>query len=792
MIFKKIKANPKKAKSKAAHIRDLTSYINDPQRLKENEKVLYANGRGFICDDLLSRQHEMIALASEAPKSKNPITHYLLSWREGEQPTPEQVEEAVSLLLAEMGLVDHQVMYALHQDTDNYHLHIAVNRVHPDTYKVIKPNKGFDIEAGHRSIAKIEMAQGWQSEKNARYTVIENGEIEKDQKPAKGRQPEQRKRDRENRTGEKSAERIAIENAASIIQESTTWPQLHERLAHAGMRYERKGSGALIFVNDIPLKPSSVDRGASMPALEKRLGAFVPARAGLVVQKREAEPIKRAPGWAQYKAARDEHYGAKRGAQTEMRARHTAERNALFSQHKTRRDGTFKKDWKGKGDLLNAMRSVLAAEQAAEKVALQERQAQERKTHQVQFRPFPDLEAWLRYRALRPDLAEAWRYRDNLSSQPARVEGRDQQKRPAPRDIRSFTSTIKGREVRYSHRDGGALAFTDTGKHIAVADERNPTAVLAALQLGSQKFPGGMTLTGNAEYKALCVRLAAEHGLKIINPELQADINAARETLKQERSHVTRTQPYQNHQSRKYSKSAISAIPPAHRRDRLHNLSELALVANKEATAQVLLQKDVPGSVGVGDGPERNGGGLRRTGGGGGGRGSFSHADATSAAVNNTANIVSGVIVKEGAAQPGGFAASSSSLNRQAKRLFALWEEKKVAARAAAKADRLAAAAAQDLAAQPDTQVQGTEIAQHAQTADQWISANSKPSVEPKAATGRVVFVDDAGEWVQDRGRSVIKRQPNEFIPKIGDMVSVDGEGKAKLVGPVVKKGPER
>lgn len=803
MIFKKIKADAKKAKSKAAHVRDLTDYINDPQRVKETEKVLYAAGRGFICDDLMSRQHEMIALASEAPKSKNPINHYLLSWREGEQPTPEQIEEAVSILLEELGLVDHQVMYALHQDTDNYHLHIAVNRVHPETNLVVKPNKGFDIEAGHRAITKIEKAQGWQSEKNARYSITESGELAKGQQPAKERQPDQRKRDRENRTGEKSAERVAIENAASIIKESGTWAELHERLAQAGMRYETKGSGALIFVNDIPLKPSSVDRGASLPNLQKRLGVFEPARSGLVVLTRAAEPIKKVAGWSQYKTGRDEHYKSKRETQAELQKRHKIERDALFTQQKNRRDELLKKNWKGKGDLLNAMRSVMAAEHAAHKADMQERQAQERKAHQEQFRPYPDFEAWLREKD-RPDLAEEWRYRDSLTIQPARVEGRDPQPRSVPRDIRSFTPTIQGREVRYTHRAGGALAFTDTGKHIAVADERNPAAVLAALQLGAQKFPGGMVLTGNAEYKALCVRLAAEHGLKIINPELQADMTAARayrnhvknrSTTTEVSTHVSRTQQSQDRRNH-------PGIPPAHRRDRLHKLSECNLVTNTKTAPEVLLPENVPGGMGVGNDGRGNANGVRRTGaserGTAGIPAGLPDSRATrysSRATGDTAGsdlspnesaCTSVGIVRSGGRDTGGSPSTPGECIDLHVNSLSMPDQQ---------AERAAAPAAEEVAEQIEPIEADTlqvDVAMSADLVKEWFAANPElvENKTPPFHNGRVSHIFEDGRWIQHLGRDqVALRQPVEIALKAGQMVDFDKNGKAFIVQ---KKGKGR
>lgn len=306
MIFKKVPAD--RAKSKAKHVRDLTDYIRDPQKTNPQEKVGYTGARGFLCDHHTGQQAEMIALAMDAPRSANPINHYILSWREGEYPTPAQVERAVEILLDELDLAEHQALYALHQDTDNMHLHVAVNRVHPDTLKVIKPNKGFDKEAGHRAIARIESLQGWASEQNARYQ-IDGGEVVRRTPEGSPKKPSQKRRDMEVRTGEQSAERIAIEVAAPIIRDASSWSELHARLHGHGFRYERKGSGAVLWIGDVPVKASSADRGATLAALQKRLGEFQPAAPAEAMPAFPAKPIKAtAPRWGEYIAARSAHY----------------------------------------------------------------------------------------------------------------------------------------------------------------------------------------------------------------------------------------------------------------------------------------------------------------------------------------------------------------------------------------------------------------------------------------------------------------------------------------------------
>ena len=55
-----------------------------------------------------------------------------------------------------MGLDGHQTVYGLHYDTDNYHLHIAVNRMNPERGKVVLPFNGLDIREAHKIVAFIE------------------------------------------------------------------------------------------------------------------------------------------------------------------------------------------------------------------------------------------------------------------------------------------------------------------------------------------------------------------------------------------------------------------------------------------------------------------------------------------------------------------------------------------------------------------------------------------------------------------------------------------------------------
>lgn len=523
MIIKKIKPQLANGKvpTRAQYVQDLTDYMSAPD---EGEKLLFLGGQGFHMEEFVDQQFEMMALAHSATRSDFPVQHWIMSWREGEQPTPEQVEEAVSIFLDEMGLSGHQVIYALHQNTDNIHLHLALNRVHPESEKVIKVNRGFDYEPAHRAIARIEHLQGWQSESNAMFRMQEDDKVVKVDRAKKTKAPDQNAQDMEVRTGERSAQRIAAEELAEIINASSSWTELHGKLGERGARIEPTGSGAIIWIGETSVKASCAGRRCSFPALKKRLGDYQPANPAVSIAMRKPEPIRPdAKGWDDYIGARKDHYARKAREQAELRKRHDDERRVLTEQQREQRRNVLQGDWKRKGEVLNAMRSVVASDQAKAKAELRERQRREREMLATRFPAWSDYEDWLALYFSTDDAAD-YRYRGH---DPQLIEG-DGDDVPQPRDIRAFIAEVQAGAVIYCRAaEGEGVSFVDRGRQIDVHAWRDEAAALAAMQLGVQKW-GKVRLTGNDDYKRMCVSLAVEHGIQVSNPELQDMIAAER------------------------------------------------------------------------------------------------------------------------------------------------------------------------------------------------------------------------------------------------------------------------
>ena len=527
MIVKYI-ANPKTQSSKASRIGSLLDYIEADGRA-DAQKAEYIGANGsFYSDSQQGQRAEMVALAIEATRSKDPVDHWLLSWKEGEQPTHAQCSEAVEILKRHLGMSsEHLAVFALHRNTENYHLHIVLNRVHPDTLRV--EDKGWCIDKAHKAIAEIIHAQGWEAERNARYVADRSGQVTR-ASSVRESQPHSKARDHENATGEKSCERIAQEKAAPILLNAKSWAQVHEELAQVDMRYERKGSGAMLWVGTQPLKASCIGREFSRSRMEERLGEFQPDSLcnSIPPQPRTAEPLRpdMPANWAEYRKTLGDSRKEKDTAQVQQRMVHRAAREMQTAKFRKERSALYQ-GGKWSGDALNVARSLLAADHAKRKAELMERQKRERDSLRLRFGRRKTFEQFLVEQG-EPQLAEQWRYRDT-ETPGAAILG-DSDEIPRKRDIRDFTAQVRQSahsqlaEIHYSSlTDPSRVSFTDRGKRIDVWQAQDEAAVLAAFQLGAQKW-GTLTITGPDEFKQLCAQLAAQHGFKISNPELCREI----------------------------------------------------------------------------------------------------------------------------------------------------------------------------------------------------------------------------------------------------------------------------
>lgn len=183
------------------------------------------------------------------------------------------------------------------------------------------------------------------------------------------------------------------------MQNAASWEEMHARLAEVGLRFEKKGSGAVIWVGEIAVKASSVDRSFSLKKLIGRWGPFIagtyPAQQPHTPEPVSAVVTKEWHDYQQHCAEIQQEKEDKKRAEAALRQRQREQRQSALSR--LARYGV---------SVLNIARHCLKVQQKRERLLLR-RSRQINKWRKLRF------EAWLRAQGLNRQAA-MWRHRSAL------------------------------------------------------------------------------------------------------------------------------------------------------------------------------------------------------------------------------------------------------------------------------------------------------------------------------------------------------------------------------------------
>ena len=352
-------------------------------------------------------------------------------------------------------------------------------------------------------------------------------------------------------------------SAWPIIRDAKTWKELHCSLAEHGLRYVRTGSGATIYAgdcNDLSMKASSVSRKAALRHLEARLGPFEPAPE-TDLPSRAPEPVHDVPRWDEYIKARSRQEEARRSDQAKLDRERIVEEDRLRLRHQAERDALFReRSWKGRVRELRLAQSLLAHRHAAEKAALNQELRTRREALRTAYPAWPDYVIWVDD----SQLVFLWQSRRTQVPffEPASATPRRTSKRPKG-DIRDFQGRQVGKWVIYTtaaHRRIDQVAFVDRGSRITLHDCMTGRLDRACWQHSSWPPRNGDAWSSGAvpNSSVESARLAAIHGIEIVNPELQDAIRACRREI--ERTAAI-PQTADHRQSRKQELPAMTDTP---------------------------------------------------------------------------------------------------------------------------------------------------------------------------------------------------------------------------------------
>ncbi len=236
----------------------LAQYISDGQNKAERIGAMRAaNCYSDEIEDVIAEVTNTQLMNKRATSAKN--YHLLISFRPDDVLSDEMMTTIEAKLCEALGYGEHQRISVAHHDTDNTHIHVAINKIHPTRHTMHTP------KGDYRTLLKVS------EEIEQQYGLLpDNHEVKK-----KGAQ--NRALDMEHKAGVQSLLTWLQHNCLDQLKAAKNWQEVHNVLQSKGIELKIRGNG-LVFVSTdgMAVKASSVDRTLSKINLVKCLGEFVP------------------------------------------------------------------------------------------------------------------------------------------------------------------------------------------------------------------------------------------------------------------------------------------------------------------------------------------------------------------------------------------------------------------------------------------------------------------------------------------------------------------------------------
>jgi relaxase-like protein len=114
----------------------LAHYLANGRSGNEPERVAWSASRNLPTSEPELAGKIMRATASQNVRVAQPGYHIALSFDPGDAVDRATMERVADRTIAALGLTGHQALIVCHQDRDHPHMHLLINRVHPETGRV--------------------------------------------------------------------------------------------------------------------------------------------------------------------------------------------------------------------------------------------------------------------------------------------------------------------------------------------------------------------------------------------------------------------------------------------------------------------------------------------------------------------------------------------------------------------------------------------------------------------------------------------------------------------------------
>lgn len=486
----------------------------------EGDKVLWSRISNCEAELPVLAIAEIEATQAQNTRSKADKTYHLvISFPEGEKPSREQLDDIEDEICGALGYAEHQRISAVHQDTENRHLHVAINKVHPESLTVLEPYRDYYIR--DKACRMLEQKHG---------LLIDNGMGQGQRLNRAG--------DLEAHHGEQSLLSWIQVNVKDQLLEAKnqggSWENVHAVLQEHGLFIQPRGAGLVITLADgsMAVKASSVDRGLSFKAMTDRLGDY---RAPQVTQSlSQVEGYQKQPRqthpetgslYQQYLKEKEASSYARKEALAQLRSESALTLHEIKAQYAERRE-SVKQNQKLTS---RSKRSVYQDLSKAMKAAIAQKKQQDTTNRQQVQEQHPALtwDQWLVQKSEAGNvqalsiLRSRKRHRARLAQALLTVDSLEEAKTVV--QVHQKPKALKNGDLLYRLKDGGLVL--DEAREIRVPEVTEASTVLA-LSLADARFSGKRVIVeGSDEFKRMVAKQAALDGLSIqfADPVLEKD-----------------------------------------------------------------------------------------------------------------------------------------------------------------------------------------------------------------------------------------------------------------------------
>jgi len=476
----------------------LIKYLIDHQ--DKSERISQVMVTNCYTDDMPAALIEIQNTQDMNKRAKSDKTcHLVLSFPEGERLPHADLNEIEERFCNVLGFADHQRISVVHDDTNNLHIHIAINKIHPRNHTIHNPY--YDYKKVASLCEQIEQEYGLTKVNHeTRYESAADTNIE-------------------TKAGIESLIGWIKRECLEEIKCADNWQDLHKVLERNGLEIKARGNGFVFMSSSgIAVKASSVDRSLSKASLVKRLGEYESIDGLTKTSQAKTKQYQPRPVHTRYDTTK--LYARYQAEQIDSARQRTNQWEVL----RNKRDRLIERA-KHHAKLKRSIIKNISAGRVAKKIMFATAHQQFKSTIAVIKTDYRECYqttktkhskmAWLDWLIKEAELGnhealEILRSRRTTRHQGNNVSGSEINNSPL-KD--GFVETItKNGTVIYKV---GSTVIRDDGKRLMVLPDTSSETLADILQMANQKYGTHLAINGTDEFRTHIAEVAAHNKMRI-------------------------------------------------------------------------------------------------------------------------------------------------------------------------------------------------------------------------------------------------------------------------------------